>query len=51
MASALEHSHLGSFEESEDELSGVTRDLWFGETGDISISDLHGLFDGLCEVT
>jgi hypothetical protein len=51
MASALEHSHLGSFEESEDELSGVTRDLWFGEIGDISISDPSGMFDGLCEVT
>jgi hypothetical protein len=51
MASALEHSHLGSFEESEDELSGVTRDFRFGEIGDISISDPSGLFDGLCEVT
>jgi hypothetical protein len=51
MASALEHSHLGSFEESEDELSGVTGDFWFREIGDISISDLSGLFDGLCEVT
>ena len=51
MASALEDSHLGSFEESEDELSGVTRDFRFGKTGDFSISDPSGLFDGLCEVT
>jgi hypothetical protein len=51
MASALEHSHLGSFEESEDELSGVTGDFWFREIGNISISDPSGMFDGLCEVT
>jgi hypothetical protein len=51
MASALEHSHMGSFEETEDEFSGVARDFWFGEVGDISISDPSGLFDGLCEVT
>jgi hypothetical protein len=51
MATALEHSHLDSFEESEDELSGVTGDFWFREIGDISISDPSGMFDGLCEVT
>jgi hypothetical protein len=51
MASALEHSHLGPFEESEDELSGVTRYSRFWKIGDLSISDPSGLFDGLCEVT
>jgi hypothetical protein len=47
----LEDGHLGSFEESEDKLAGVTRDFRFWEIWDISISDPNGLFDGLCEIT